>query len=211
MLDSFHLIARVLAEADRPCLTSSFQIDGVVLIDLVRQIRPDIPILFVDTCHHFAETLAYRDRLAARWDLRVVTLRAREPSPGDWSRDAAACCARHKVEPLFDALGAYDLWLTALRRDQSPSRATLREVDSARLPSGHVLRKASPLAGWTERDVQRYARAHALPLHPLYERGFRSIGCAPCTAVPPDPADPRSGRWNGERLECGIHLHAVGS
>ncbi|MGH9385336.1 MAG: phosphoadenosine phosphosulfate reductase family protein [Vicinamibacterales bacterium] len=144
-----------------------------------------------------------------RWNLNVVDLQAREPAPGLWRTSYERCCAHHKVEPLFAALGAYDVWFTGLRRDQSPTRANLKHVDSFRLPDGHQLRKVSPLADWTSAAVGDYARKHAIPLLPLYERGYVSIGCEPCTAVPADPAHPRSGRWGGEKLECGIHLPAA--
>ena len=108
--------------------------------------------------------------------------------------------------PLFSALEAYDVWFTALRREQSPSRANLAEVEPFRLPTGKMLRKVSPLAGWTTKDVWTYAKAHDIPLLPLYELGYSSIGCEPCTSLPLDPANPRSGRWQGQKLECGIHI-----
>jgi phosphoadenosine phosphosulfate reductase len=200
------LIATELSGAAAPCLTSSFQADCVVLAHLVRGIRPGIPVLFLDTVHHFAETYAYRDEMARRWNLNVVNLRAAEPQPGLWRTDTAACCARHKVGPLFEALEGYDVWFTALRREQSPSRANLAEVESFALPGGKVLRKVNPLAAWTTRDVWAYARTHDIPLLPLYDRGYSSIGCDPCTTVPLDPLNPRSGRWHGQKLECGIHV-----
>jgi phosphoadenosine phosphosulfate reductase len=176
---------------------------------MLREIRPDIPVLFLDTVHHFAETYKYRDELAARWGLNLVNLRAVEPSPGLWQQDTKACCARHKVEPLFGALAAYDVWFTGLRRDQSPSRANLGEVEPFPLPDGKVLRKVSPLAGWTMADVRAYADAHGIPLLPLYDQGYTSIGCEPCTTLPLDPSNERSGRWQGQKLECGIHLKPV--
>ena len=168
--------------------------------------QPDIPVLFLDTFHHFAETLAYRDELAARWNLNLVNLRAAEPAVGLWQTDTTACCARHKVGPLFAALDAYDVWFTGLRREQSPSRANLQEVEAFTLPTKKVLRKISPLAIWTNKDVWAYAKAHDIPLLPLYERGYTSIGCEPCTSPPLDPEQPRSGRWQGQKLECGIHI-----
>ena len=203
------LIDRHLLDASSPCVTTSFQADGVVLLHMLRERAPDIPILFLDTVHHFAETCAYRDELAERWGLNLVTLRAEQPRPGLWRQDTQACCARHKVEPLFAALRGYDLWFTGLRREQSPSRATLAEVESFALPSGEVLQKVSPLAGWTKKEVWAYARAHAIPLLPLYDQGYTSIGCEPCTSLPLDPLNPRSGRWRGQKLECGIHLQPV--
>ena len=205
------LIATELAAAVNPCITSSFQAECVVLVHMLREIRPDIPVLFLDTVHHFSQTYEYRDALAERWKLNLVNLRAAEPRRGLWQTEGtSACCARHKVGPLFQALEAYDVWFTALRRDQSPSRANLAEIEPFALPSGKVLRKISPLAAWTAKDVWGYARQHDIPLLPLYELGYTSIGCEPCTSVPLDPLNPRSGRWQGQKLECGIHISAEG-
>ena len=203
------MVAVQLATASRPCVTSSFQSECVVLVDLVRQVRPDIPVLFLDTFHHFAQTIEYRDRMVDRYRLNLVNLRAAEPRVGLWEIESTdACCARHKVGPLFSALENYDVWFTALRRDQSPSRANLQEVEPFRLPSGNAITKVAPLAAWTTRDVWRYAKDHDIPLLPLYELGYTSIGCEPCTTLPLDPNDPRSGRWQGQKLECGIHIEA---
>jgi phosphoadenosine phosphosulfate reductase len=205
------LIADELIAASAPCVTSSFQAECVVLVHMLRAVRPDIPVLFLDTVHHFKETYAYRDELAARWDLNLVTLKADDPAPGLWQQSTEACCARHKVGPLFTALAAYDRWFTGLRREQSPSRANLAEVEPFKLPNGNMLRKVSPLATWTNRDVWAYAKAHDIPLLPLYAHGYTSIGCEPCTTLPTDPSNDRSGRWGGQKLECGIHIQPVNS
>ena len=203
------LIAEELKDAKTPAITSSFQAECVVLTDLLRRVRPDIPVLFLETFHHFAQTLKYRDEMAARYSLNLTNLKAPEPKIGLWQTEGTeACCARHKVGPLFSALENYDVWFTALRRDQSPSRANLKEVEPFKLPSGNSIRKVAPLAAWTARDVWRYAKDHEIPLLPLYELGYTSIGCEPCTSLPPDPNDPRSGRWQGQKLECGIHIEA---
>lgn len=192
--------------AGRACITCSFQAEDMVVLHMLREQDPAIPVLFLDTVHHFKETYAYRDELAIRWGLNVVNLRAAEPSPGLWQQDTSACCGRHKVGPLFGALEGYDVWFTGLRREQSPSRATLEEVESFALPSGRAMRKVSPLARWTTKEVWQYARQHDIPLMPLYEAGYTSIGCEPCTTRPLDPSNARSGRWAGQKLECGIHI-----
>jgi phosphoadenosine phosphosulfate reductase len=202
------LITEELATATKPCVTSSFQAECAVLVHMLREIRRDIPVLFLDTVHHFAQTYEYRDMLAERWNLNLINLRAAEPQPGLWKTSTTECCARHKVGPLFTALDHHDVWFTALRRDQAASRANLQEIEPFRLPSGKVIRKVSPLAGWTMKDVWSYAKAHDIPLLPLYELGYTSIGCEPCTSVPLDPLNPRSGRWQGQKLECGIHIQA---
>ena len=210
MTDARELIAAELTPDARACITSSFQAECVVLVHLLREVRPDIPVLFLDTFHHFPQTLEYRDDLAARWNLNLINLRAAEPQIGLWQQDTKACCARHKVEPLFSALEDYDIWFTGLRRDQSPSRAHLRDVEPFTLPTGKVLRKIIPLADWTTKDVWAYARQHDIPLLPLYDLGYTSIGCEPCTSLPIDPSNPRSGRWQGQKLECGIHVQVKG-
>jgi phosphoadenosine phosphosulfate reductase len=166
-------------------------------------------VLFLDTFHHFPQTLEYRDMMTARYGLHLINLRAKDPSVGLWERESTtACCQRHKVEPLLAALDGYDTWFTALRRDQSASRANLQEIEPFRLPSGKMISRVAPIAAWTARDVWKYAKDHGIPLLPLYELGYTSIGCEPCTELPPDPNHPRSGRWHGEKLECGIHIQA---
>ena len=204
--DALELVAAEVESAAAPCVTSSFQAECVVLVHMLQQVRPRIPVLFLDTVHHFPQTLAYRDEIASKWGLNLITLRAAEPAPGLWQQDLKACCGKHKVEPLFGALEHHDTWFTGLRRDQSPTRATLEPIESFTLPTGKALRKVSPLAHWRTKDVWAYAKAHQIPLLPLYELGYTSIGCEPCTSLPLDPSNDRSGRWGGQKLECGIHL-----
>ena len=204
--DAIRIVADNLASARKPCVTCSFQAEDVVLLHMLREIDPAIPVLFLDTVHHLSETYAYRDELANAWKLNLINLRAAEPSPGLWQTSTDACCARHKVGPLFSALEAYDVWFTGLRRQQSPSRANLAEIEPFRLPSGSTISKVSALAVWTMKDVWVYAKAHEIPLLPLYQLGYTSIGCEPCTSLPDDPSNPRSGRWQGQKLECGIHI-----
>jgi phosphoadenosine phosphosulfate reductase len=202
------VITNELARATAPCITSSFQAECVVLTHMLLERKPNIPVLFLDTVHHFAQTYTYRDELAAAWKMNLINLRAAEPRPGLWQESTDKCCALHKVGPLFSALEQYDVWFTALRREQSPSRANLQQIEPFRLPSGKVIQRVSPLAAWTTRDVWKYAKDHSIPLLPLYEVGYTSIGCEPCTTPPLDPDNPRSGRWQGQKLECGIHIQA---
>ena len=203
------VVARELEAGGLPCVTSSFQAECVVLVHMLQRVRPGLPVLFLDTFHHFAETYAYRDEITARWNLNLINLRADQPQVGLWQESTQACCGRHKVEPLFRALQDYDVWFTGLRRDQSPSRANLQEIEPFALPTGKTLRKVSPLAEWTTKDVWMYAKQHDIPLLPLYAEGYTSIGCQPCTSLPLDPSNDRSGRWAGQKLECGIHIQAV--
>ena len=209
MREAQDVIANALIDARTPCLTSSFQAECVVLTHMLRAINPQVPVLFLDTFHHFAETLAYRDELTEKWNLPLINLRAVDPAVGLWEAESTdACCARHKVGPLFAALEHYDVWFTALRRDQSASRANLQHDEPFRLPSGKIIRRISPLASWTAKDVWAYAKEHEIPLLSLYDAGYTSIGCEPCTSLPLDPSNPRSGRWQGQKLECGIHIQA---
>jgi phosphoadenosine phosphosulfate reductase len=203
---ALELTKRELDRGATACVTSSFQAECVVLVHMLRRHRPDIPVLFLDTVHHFDETVRYRDQIVAAWGLNLVILRAAAPSPGLWRDSTQACCGRHKVEPLFAALADYGTWFTGLRREQSASRAGLEEVEPFAVGGGATLRKVSPLARWTTAEVWGYAAAHDIPLLPLYDRGYTSIGCEPCTSLPLDPSDGRSGRWGGQKLECGIHV-----
>lgn len=200
------VITDSLAQGTAPCITSSFQAEDMVVVHMLRALRPELPVLFLETFHHFAETLTYRDDMAARWNLNLINLRAPEPEVGLWQTSTEACCAKHKVGPLFSALEGYDVWFTGLRREQSPSRANLQELEPFRLPSGKTILKVSPLARWTMRDVWMYAKSHDIPLLKLYDLGYTSIGCEPCTTLPGDPDNARSGRWGGRKLECGIHI-----
>ena len=207
--EALGVIRKTLAGARTPCITSSFQAECMVLTHLLLAERPQIPVLFLDTFHHFAETLAYRDEMTSQFKLNLTNLRAEEPRVGLWQIESTeACCARHKVGPLFSALEHHDVWFTALRRDQSASRANLQEVEPFKLPSGTMIQRVAPLASWTAKDVWAYAKANDIPLLSLYDQGYTSIGCEPCTSLPLDPSNPRSGRWQGQKLECGIHIQA---
>ncbi|HEY7334505.1 MAG TPA: phosphoadenylyl-sulfate reductase [Bryobacteraceae bacterium] len=211
------LIAEQLASSGAPCVTSSFQVECVALVHMLIERAPGIPVLFLETGYHFPETLAYRDRIASEWHLNLVNLAAKrtvaeqEAQFGILNQTAPdRCCKLRKVEPLFTGLANFDTWFTALRREQSPTRANLQAVEPFKLPDGKTLSKISPLADWTNRDVWAYLGRHGIPALPLYDRGFTSIGCQPCTALPIDPEDPRSGRWQGKgKLECGIHIQTA--
>lgn len=193
------------ARSESVCFTCSFQAEDVVVLDLLRKANPALPVLFLDTGFHFSETTAYRDQLAKSWKLNLINLTPfREVGPL-YQTDMSACCGARKVEPLMAALEKYEVWFTGLRREQSPTRANLQHVEPHRIPSGHQLTKVSPLAEWTWKDVWAYLAANEIPHLNLYDQGYTSIGCAPCTQKPLDPENLRSGRWGGGKLECGIH------
>ncbi len=206
------LSAALARHPETACLTCSFQAEDMAVLHMALQLQPRLPVLFLETGYHFAETLAYRDEMARRWNLRLVNLRSplsREEQEARFGllhqSNPSECCRLRKVQPLLAGLEPYDLWITGLRREQSPTRRNLQVEETHTLPSGRVIVKLNPLAAWTWRDVLSYCAAHEIPLLPLYEQGYASIGCAPCTARPSDPSNPRSGRWGGVKLECGIH------
>jgi len=208
------LIRDVLSQnTARACATCSFQAECMVLVDLVVAQQPDIPVLFLETGYHFPETYAYRDQMTERLRLNLVNLSSKltvteqESQFGILYQSAPdRCCGMRKVEPLFRGLEQFGVWFTALRREQSPTRANLQTVDHFKLPSGKQLLKLSPLAAWSNAEVWAYLKQRNIPVLPLYDKGYTSIGCAPCTTPPVDPDNLRSGRWGGHKLECGIHI-----
>jgi phosphoadenosine phosphosulfate reductase len=208
------LVADAIATATgKLVLTNSFQAEDMVLLHMVQRHLADIPVVFLDTGYHFAEVYEYRDRMASEWRMNLtslqpeITVAEQESQFGILNQsDPGKCCGIRKVTPLFAALEAYDVWFTGLRREQAKSRAALKEIDDFTLPSGRSIRKLSPLTEWNARDVWTYAMEHDVPLLSLYDKGYTSIGCEPCTTLPLDPNDPRSGRWGGQKLECGIHI-----
>jgi phosphoadenosine phosphosulfate reductase len=199
------------AEA-RVCLTCSFQAEDIIVLDLLRQRLPNIPVLFLETGYHFPETYEFRDKLAKEWQLNLVnvvprkTVAQQEAQFGILYREEPTkCCQVRKVQPLLEALEPFEIWFTGLRREQSPTRKNLKKVEQHRLPTGKTLLKVSPLADWTWGQVWEYTGGKGLSYLPQYDQGYLSIGCQPCTAIPDDPRNPRSGRWSGKKLECGIH------
>ncbi len=215
-LDWLHsTLARVLPGNRDVCLTCSFQAEDVLLTRLAIELEPDLPILFLDTGYHFAETYTYRDQVARGWRLNLINLlpeksvAQQEAEHGLlYQSSPDLCCKLRKVEPLFNAVANYRVWLTGLRREQAKSRAALEESAIFTLPGGKQVLKLAPLAQWTTRDVWYACEQLSIPLLPLYARRYTSIGCEPCTSLPLDPNDPRSGRWAGRKVECGIHIEA---
>jgi phosphoadenosine phosphosulfate reductase len=199
-------------ENARVCLTSSFQAEDMAVLHLLRQRIPEVPVLFLDTGYHFSQTYEYRDRIAKEWSLRLVNVLPKQTVPEQESAfgilnrtDPTRCCQLRKVDPLLGALEPFDVWFTGLRREQSPTRKNLKKVELHRLPTGKTLWKVSLLADWNWERVWHYVNANGISHLPQYDEGYLSIGCEPCTALPVDPNNPRSGRWGGTKLECGIH------
>jgi phosphoadenosine phosphosulfate reductase len=191
-------------------LTMSFQHEGVVIAHMLREIAPDTPVLFIDTGYHFPETLAYRDELVARFGLPIQNLRSVMPREefiakhGDdlYDRDPDLCCRINKVEPLQLALRGVRAWINGRRRDQAVTRTKMPILE--RLKGGVV--KANPLANWNAQDTLAYMAKYDIPSHPLFEQGYASIGCWPCTRPILAGEDERAGRWAGKgKVECGLH------
>jgi phosphoadenosine phosphosulfate reductase len=175
------------------CLTCSFQAEDIIVLDLLRKRFPKIPVLFLETGYLVNVT---PKKTVAQQESEFGILYRNEPTK---------CCQLRKVEPLMEALEPFEIWFTGLRREQSPTRKNLRKAEDHRLPSGKTVLKVSPLADWTWAEVWEYTGANRLKYLPQYDQGYASIGCEPCTALPDDPTNPRSGRWGGKKLECGIH------
>lgn len=184
-------------------LAASFQ--DAVLLDIAESAAPGIEVVFLDTQYHFAETLWYVEELRRRYDLNLTVVRPQPDVRPDnlWQRDVNACCGVRKVEPLARALAGRTAWITGLRRVDAPTRAKAPVVS---WDAGRGMVKVNPLAAWTDDDMAGYVADHGLPVNPLSERGYPSVGCWPCTLPVAPGDDPRSGRWAGnDKTECGLH------
>lgn len=190
-------------------VSSSFGSTSAVLLHMAAQVQPGIRILFLETGFHFPETLAFRDDLIRRLNLNVENLKSVMPREefrkvyGNlYERDPDKCCYLNKVEPLKIALAGLEAWITAIRRGQTEERKNVQFVEEY---EGGIY-KINPLAFWTSKQIWEYLKAHDLPYHPLFEQGFTSIGCAPCTRCTSPGENERAGRWSGsQKKECGIH------
>ena len=197
--------------AGRIAMVSSFGAESAVMLDLVAQVDPATPVIFLDTLKLFPETLAYRDALVQRFGLTDV--RSVQPDPRDldrhdpdgtlWSYEPDLCCHMRKTEPLDLALRGFDAWITGRKRFHGGSRKQLETIELD-LASGRL--KVNPLVTWTVEDIRRHMAARDLPSHPLTAKGYASIGCMPCTQPVKPGGDVRSGRWSWlDKTECGIH------
>jgi phosphoadenosine phosphosulfate reductase len=198
---------------DAVAISTAFGSSGLCLLHLAQQANPKAEAYYIDTGFAFEETKA----LISRWtDERTLRLRRILPvlAPSEqaarhgdrlWERDPDLCCELRKVAPNNRALAGKRLWITALRRDQGPSRASTPILQDVRLDSGQRLLKLAPLARWTRNDIWRYIHKHGLPYNALHDRGYPSIGCTHCTHAGTSD-DERGGRWSGHaKTECGLH------
>ena len=217
-LDGLALIrAAVECAPGRVALVSSFGAESAVLLDMMATVDRNAPVIFLDTGRHFPETHAYVRELCEFLGLNNLhqarpnprAIERHDPREELFAADADSCCYIRKTEPLEQQLDPYDGWITGRKRFQGGARSELATVE--REPSSGRL-KFNPLAHWSMEDIRAYRRLRQLPLHPLVERGYGSIGCAPCTSPSIDGEDARAGRWRGmDKTECGIHLQSDGS
>jgi phosphoadenosine phosphosulfate reductase len=203
---------RALIEDEFPgrvAIVSSFGTESALLLALAARVDRAIPIIFLDTGHHFPETLAYRDLVQRRLGLtglRTVkagdaALAGRDPDAALWRFDTDACCSLRKVEPLQAALGEFDALISGRKNSHGALRRFMPRVEAV-----DGLIKLDPIADWSPEQVEEAFEALDLPRHPLIAHGYRSVGCRPCTAPAGDAQDPRAGRWAGQaKTECGIH------
>ncbi|MEN5296947.1 phosphoadenylyl-sulfate reductase [Brucella sp. TWI559] len=191
-------------------VVSSFGAESAVLLHMISKVDPAIPVLFLDTGKHFRATLDYRHDLAERLGLLDVqdilpleeSVKADDPFGALSMTDKDHCCFIRKVEPMARAVAPYRAWMTGRKQFQASTRNALPVFESV----GPRIR-INPLARMSSDDLRAYAQSHDLPVHPLTEQGYRSIGCMPCTRPVNDGEHQRAGRWAGsEKTECGIHL-----
>lgn len=199
-------------------ICTSFQAEGMALLDMAWRIEPRVRVFTVDTGRLPQETYDVMEEVRQRYgidvevyfpDARQVETMVRRLGPNLFQKSVEArllCCNVRKVEPIRGVLEGLDAWVTGLRRDQWASRANIRKLEIDHDHGG--LAKINPLADWTLEEVLDYNRDHEVPVHPLYEKGYTSIGCTPCTRATLPGEDPRAGRWWWEKnapKECGIH------
>jgi phosphoadenosine phosphosulfate reductase len=179
-------------------MACSFQKEESVLIDMLMGIEPSARVFTIDTGVLFPETYETWRRIEDRYGLRIEVIDALPPNGTPWS--ASSCCGSRKVEALQRALDGKAAWITGIRREQSPTRADAEHVE---WDDSRGVWKFNPLVDWSDQDLWSYVHEHDLPYHPLHDRGYASIGCAPCTM----PGNGREGRWAGQaKTECGLHV-----
>lgn len=204
--------AAVREFGDKLTYISSFGSESAVMLGLISEVEPDMPVQFIDTGMHFHQTLQYRDTLSSHLGLTGVRtvhpdkaeVKAVDPKGHLNKTEPDACCEVRKVRPLTPALEGFDAWITGRKRFHGSTRANLPVFEYT---DGRY--KVNPLANWSQEDVTRFFETRDIPKHPLVAEGYASIGCWPCTIRPTDPNDVRSGRWAGKaKTECGLHVEA---
>ncbi|HEX7086335.1 MAG TPA: phosphoadenylyl-sulfate reductase [Vicinamibacterales bacterium] len=207
------ILAWSTAQFSRVLLATGFGAEGCVLIDMAARHQLPVEFFTLDTGLLFPETYELWRRLESKYAITIrgvrpaLSVEAQAVAHGDalWLRDPDRCCAIRKVEPLARVLRGADAWITAIRRDQTATRASARHLEP---DPKHGIWKVNPLLRWTADDVRAYVRAHDVPVNPLHDAGYPSIGCQPCTTPVRPGEDPRAGRWRHrqEKNECGLHI-----
>jgi thioredoxin-dependent adenylylsulfate APS reductase len=202
-------------------ISTSFQREGMVILDMASRVCPDVHVITLDTGRLPEETHRMIETVRERYGFRVEVVL---PDPGEVAELVVKhgpnafyhslslrmlCCEIRKIRPLKRKLAHYRAWVVGLRRAQTAARSATRQVEEQ-----DGLLKISPLADWTSGQVAEYIRVHHVPEHPLYARGYASIGCTPCTRPVVEGEEERAGRWWWEQdsqKECGIHFSPNGS
>lgn len=191
--------------------SSSFQGHSIPMLEIISSIAPETPIFFLDTGFHFPETLSFRNQVTDRFHLNTIDLTSPIPKSGQmgngnrlmFATDPDTCCFMNKTLPMEPVLKEYDVWISGLRADQNSHRKNL--AYEASTPQGAM--RFHPMLNWTQEMIDEYIDIKRLPKHPLEEKGYRSIGCLPCTQV---THDSRDGRWAGmKKTECGLHTELI--
>jgi phosphoadenosine phosphosulfate reductase len=207
-----------LATWPRIAISTAFGVEGCALVDMAVRIKADVPIFTVDTDYLFPESLALMERMRERYRLNLtvfkplLTIDEQEARHGLrlYQSDPDRCCAIRKVEPVKRAILGLDAWVAGIRRDQSKTRAAIDILELYEHEDGAPYVKVSPLLNWTREETWRYVMANQVPYNELADRGYRSIGCWPCTQPVLASDDERAGRWAGQgKTECGIHTFAA--
>jgi phosphoadenosine phosphosulfate reductase len=195
-------------------LSTAFGAEGCVLIDLAARLRLPVRVFYIDTGFAFPQTNALKETLESRYGLSIAVYRPAQTVEEQaalhgealYERDPDRCCALRKVEPMQRALADLDGWISARRRDMAATRKDIPRLEIVLQPDGRELVKVNPLATWTRKDVWDHLVRNAVPYSPLYDEGYMSIGCRPCTRPVKPGEDERAGRWAGTgKTECGIH------
>ena len=200
----------------RAAIGTSFQGAGLVMIDLARKHGLEFPVFTLDTGLLFPETVELKKRLEDYFGFEIETLQPdltveqqeRVQGPELWKREPDLCCTIRKVFPLQGRLSELDCWITGLRRQQSDTRSRTEpiEIYVFDATNGRDIVKLNPMVNWTRDQVWHYIHEHKIPYNPLHDRGYRSIGCWPCTRQTTNGESERAGRWTGfNKVECGIH------
>ena len=201
---------------DDIAIVSSFGADSSVLLHMVSEVNKDLPVYFLETGKHFPETLDYVETLKRQLGLTNVIavypdakdIERFDPKGDLWETDPDSCCHIRKTEPLDATVSGFGGWVTGRKRFQTAERGVLPHFE---LTSDDRI-KVNPLAYFSDADITTYKLKYGLPEHPLYNKGYKSIGCAPCTSVVAEGEDPRAGRWRGlNKKECGIHFDFNGA